>query len=92
MSGLANINRRLEKLEQHQNTPQETYDQTVRLILRELNDDELDIMEKCAKLRVKGLTEEEIEKKVGPDQWQEYQKALDHFRSINKNLTAGRVR
>ena len=91
MVGVDSLNRRLDRIEDHQNTPQETYDITVRMILSKLTDAELDIMEIAAKLREKGLSEDDIEKKIGPDQWQEYQSALEHFRQINADLIVGRM-
>jgi len=87
---MTSLSDRISTLEQKY--PDEADDYTVQCILSRLTDAELDIMETAAKLREKGFSEDEIEKKMGPDQWQECQKALEHSQQIHAALVARAAR
>jgi hypothetical protein len=82
---LTEFDERVKTLEE--NSPPDTK-YVVECILSRLTDDELGIMETVAKMYESGFAEDAIEKKMGPDQWQEYQKMLEHFKEIHKGLIA----
>lgn len=67
--------------------PDEASEYTIECILSWLDDKDLDLMERAAKLRETGLTESEVDERLTEQgKFYKYQKALARFRQINADL------